>query len=432
MNRLPFPLLLGCVLLSVTANSQSNPAYLNFKAKQLLVLSDADMLASAYVTGDAGPKTSMLQDALTILPVVNQRTPRQGSTLPVSNSVKAWPNNLAISPDGRFAFVTELYGPAPAGQTAIGATPDGQKLTMVELSDNPVIRQQLRLGIRVGAIDIRPQGDLIAVASGETGKELGFIPFQNGQMGQPRYVRLSSTNAPNPKLSHVIWHPSGDYFAVTLSDEQQVRFFRYQSNGQVEPWGTAVSTGKLPGVGYFTPDGNYYIVTNLFWGEDVAGSFGGSQQGMLTVIQFASQTQPEGQPRHAIVSTAATGGSPENFAISPDGRWVVSLDMEQSYFPPDSPFYTPYSALTLYQLNPTTGRLRLADRARFDGILPEGITFDAASNYVAVAVFDHHNPQRIGGTVDFWQVLKEGEPKLLKLDYTLSVMRGAHIIKRID
>ncbi|WP_461051515.1 lactonase family protein [Spirosoma arcticum] len=432
MNRLPYFILIGYSLLTATVNGQPNTAYLNFKARHLLVLSDADMLASAYVTGDAGPKPGGLHDALTILPMVNQGVTEQRVVLPVSNSVKAWPNNLAVTPDGRFAFVTELYGPAPAGQTAIGATPDGHLVTMIALTPKPFIRQQIRLGARIGAIDVRPQGDLIAVTSGETGKELALIPLRNGQLKQPRYIRLSNTNAANSKLSHIVWHPSGDYFAVTLSDEQQVCFFRYQSNGQIEPWGTAVSPGKLPGVGYFTPDGNHYVVTNLFWGEDVAGSYGGSQQGMLTVIRFAAQAEPEGQPRHTIVSTAATGGSPENFAISPDGRWVVSLDMEQSYFPPNSPFYTPYSALTLYQFSPTTGRLRIADRARFDGILPEGITFDAASNYLAVAVFDHHNPQRAGGTVDFWQLFKGDEPKLLKLDYTLPVMRGAHIIKRID
>lgn len=397
-----------------------------------MVLSDADMLASAYVTGDAGTKTPDLHDVLTIFSVNSQLTTAQGVTLPVSNSVKAWPNNLTLTPDGRYALVTELYGPAPAGQTAINATPDGHQLTVIELSPKPTIRQQVWLGAKLGALDIRPQGDLILVASGETGKELALIPFQNGQLGMPRYIQLTNTNAPTPKLSHVVWHPSGNYFAVTLSDEQQVRFFRYSPAGRIEPWGPGVSTGKLPGMGYFTPDGKHYIVTNLFWGEDVASSYGGSQQGMIAVIRLATPTEPEGQPRHSIVSTAATGGSPENFAISPDGRWVVSLDMEQSYFPPNSPFYTPFSALTLYQLNPDTGRLRAVDRVRFDGILPEGITFDAASKYLAVAVFDHHNPQRAGGTVDFWQLLTDGEPKLLKLDYALPVMRGAHIIKRLD
>jgi hypothetical protein len=89
----------------------------------------------------------------------------------------------------------------------------------------------------------------------------------------------------------------------------------------------------MPGMSYFTPDGRYLLVTNLFWGDDVERTFGGSQQGMLTTIRFKAQSRPDQEPRHTIVSTAATGGSPENFAISPGGEWVVSLDLEQSYFP---------------------------------------------------------------------------------------------------
>ena len=106
--------------------------------------------------------------------------------------------------------------------------------------------------------------------------------------------------------------------------------------------------------------------------------------------------------------------------------------MEQSYFPPDSPLFTPYSALSLFRLHPGTGRLTPVDRYYFDGILPEGITFDASGKYLAVAVFDHYNPGQPGGTLDFWQLLDGDDPKLLKLDHQVPVMRGAHIVKRVD
>jgi hypothetical protein len=236
----------------------------------------------------------------------------------------------------------------------------------------------------------------------------------------------------NLGISHICWHPSGNFLSVTLSSEQ-IQFFHYRpENNSLEPWGNPLNTGKLPGVGYFTPDGKHFIVTNLFWGGDVEGAFGGSQQGMLAVIRFVDSSQPDGELKHVIVSTAATGGSPENFAISPNGEWVVSLDMEQSYFPKDSPLFTPYSALTLFRLNVSNGRLTPINRYYFEGVLPEGITFDASGKYLAIAVFDHYNPRQPGSTLDFWRLLDGDAPKLIKLDFSIPLVRGAHIVKRID
>jgi hypothetical protein len=111
---------------------------------------------------------------------------------------------------------------------------------------------------------------------------------------------------------------------------------------------------------------------------------------------------------------------------------VASLDLEQSYFPPESPLFTPYSALSLYRLNRETGRLTPVDRYYFEGILPEGITFDASGKFLAVAVFDHYNPRQSGGTLDFWRLVDGDEPKLVKLNYSLPLMRAAHIVKRVD
>jgi hypothetical protein len=228
MKRLP-ALLTGMLLAGTQLPAQTQSPYLDFKGKHLLVLSDADMLALAYVTGDAGPKTKDLQDALTLISLGNDLAKHPPVTLPVSNSVKAWPNNLALSPDGRYALVTELYGPAPEGNPAIGATPDGHLLTLVDLQDpgKPRVTDKIRIGAKTGAIDVRPQGDLVAVATGEKGRELALLPFRNGKLEKPNYVTVSGPGKHDPAISHLSWHPSGQYLVLTDRGGELVQFYRY-------------------------------------------------------------------------------------------------------------------------------------------------------------------------------------------------------------
>lgn len=199
----------------------------------------------------------------------------------------------------------------------------------------------------------------------------------------------------------------------------------------MRPWGNPITTGKHPGVGHFTPDGRYFITTDLLWGqaEDFDSSSYESLKGHLSAIRFASAADTDGTVRHQIVATAPVGGSAEEFAISPDGRFVVTLNMEASFMPQTSDRRTWHSSLTLLSLDSQTGRLTPINTVPFEGILPEGITFDRSGNYLAIATFDHFNPARQGGSVDFWRVITNPSPMLVKMDLSVPVMRGAHIVK---
>ena len=135
-----FAIVLSTILLaltSVSAQEKFNP--LDFKAKKLVVLSDADQLASTYVDGKSGNKTADLKDQLTIINGATITDPSALKTAPVSNSVKYWPNSLTVTPDGKYALVAELFGPAPLGESMINDTPVGRKITIVDLETAKVI-----------------------------------------------------------------------------------------------------------------------------------------------------------------------------------------------------------------------------------------------------------------------------------------------------
>jgi hypothetical protein len=94
-----------------------------FQGSALLILSNTDMPASAFVDGKLVPgardRLSAL-DTLTVLslPVRPAGTPDAAvkiAELPVSNSVVGPPYAMAASPDKRTAYVLETRGPAPEG-----------------------------------------------------------------------------------------------------------------------------------------------------------------------------------------------------------------------------------------------------------------------------------------------------------------------------
>lgn len=419
-----------------TSTSQIFPSYFQFKGRYLAVLSDADMVASAYIDNNLGARSPQMKDELSLIPLANRLQELKPSRLPVSNAVTAWPSNLAISQDGRFAYVTEVDRPPPPGATQRTQLQAGQNISAIDLSSptSPQIVQTVQVRGRTQAATLSPDGKLLAVSVSRNENEHIYIyPIQsNGQLSQPSILRFpGATEAP----LHIEFSPRGNFLAGTFAMQNEARFARYQVTGnsvKLEAWGEPLITGKFPSVGHWTPDGRYFIVTNLYWFGGTADLYVGVGNSTLTVVAF-NDTPQAGKVAHTILSTAPVGASAEEFAISPDGRRVISLNMENSFLPPKDPRLTYYSSLTLLDFDRQTGILTPRGTYPFEGILPEGITFDASSQFLAVANFAQFNPQRPveQTTIDFWRVVDGVEPKLVQLDVKVPVMRGAHIVKLI-
>lgn len=436
--RLASPAAALLAAIACQATAQTRP-YLDFQGRALVVLSDADMVASAYVDGDLGPRPEGLLDSASVIELgAGPRATMPSARVGVSNAVTAWPSNLAIAPDGTWAAVTELGAPAPRGATRFDQLRPGRSLTLIDLADRsrPRIVGRRELAGTTVATAAHPSGRLLAVTLRDAGpgRRFALLAVNREGVGEPAYMDLPGATS---DAAHVEWHPSGRFLAVTFADRDEVRFYEFAgTDGQapaLRPWGGPVKTGPLPGVGYFTPDGRHLLVTNLHWGPSVSGTYLGTQSATMVSIRFDGSPE-SGSPRHLIVSSAPIGGSPENFAISPTGDFVVALNMEQSYAPAADPRHTPHSSLTALTLDRATGRLYTVGTYPFDGILPEGITFDASGRYLAIANFQSRNPARgaDGTTLDYWEVVQSGPvPTLVQLDFKTRVPRGAHIVKLI-
>jgi len=409
---------------------QNFPGYMDFKGRYLAVLSDADMVASAYLDGDLGPRSPALRDELAIVPLENG-LPGEPRRIPVSNAVTAWPSLLVLSKDGRFAYVAETdRQPAPDAtrREDLRPSPFVRVVAIGEELDGRVV-QEVETAGRAQGLSLRPQGDLLAVNIVNTPRpQIGFMRVgADGRLSDFSAVDLPG-NVPNPPRD-VTWSPDGEILAATFPADHAARFYRLRTDGGrrvLEQIGEPVITGKFAGLGQWSPDGRHFFVTNLYWFGGASDLYVGSNVSTLTAVRV-----DRGSGQHTVVSAAPSGASAENFAISPDGRTIVTLNMEHSFLAPGDERLTYHSSLTLMSWDPEREQLVALRTIPFEGILPEGIAFDGSGRYVAVANFAHSNPRRplAETTVDFFRLTEGPDPTLIQLDLKLPVMRGAHVVK---
>lgn len=401
------------------------------KGTAIISIHDGDMLASAYVNGQLGPRESF--DALSVLSLSDMSL----ATVEVSNSVAGAPTAVAVTPDGRYAVVSESFGPRPEEGETFRDLPIGSLVTLVDLSDlsKPVVVDTAQIGNRLDGLSLSPDGSLAAVALHPTdGRGIAFVELNDGAFGDVSYANLPDL-AESQRISHVEWHPTQDFLAIHTVDQAMVHFAqitRGEAGVTLAPWGNAVLTSKYPFMGRFTPDGAHYLTANLFWGPDVPGIWTEAVDGDVMSIRFDAEGAGENGPRHFIVARALTSASPEGIAISPDGEWAVTTNLEVSYAPADDPRHTPYSSLTLIDLEPETGGMETIGTYYYDGILPEAATFDASGKFVSVVNYDQLPGGAEGGSIDFWRLIEGDDPKLVQTRTSVPVPHGPHSMKLVN
>lgn len=433
-------LTIGLILLPTSASSlaQDRSAPLDFQGRYLVSISDADMLASAYGDGQLGPPEG--RDALSVIPLDGHVRDLQAYEVEASNSVAGPPVAVTVTPDGRYAIVVESFTPRPEGpweNQTFGDLSHGNRLQVFDLADptQPTRVQEITLAERPDAVSINQEGTLIAVtfhpAGAGTETPLVLISFSNGQLGEPIYPNVPSIPS-GDRLIHAEWHPTQNVLALVNETAAEVSFTQVATQGnnfELQPWGNVVKIEKGPYMARFTPDGRHLIVNNLFWGPDVDGTWSEAPRGSVNSIRLEEGTQADGSPRHALISRAMTGVSPEGIAISPNGRYVVTTNLERSYLPYGDERITWFSSLSLIILDPETGQLNHVADYPYDGILPEAATFDASGQYLAVANYDHFDDRIQGSSIDFWRIATDPlnpQPLLVKTSYSVPVTRGAH------
>lgn len=438
---------LSPLVLVLLAGCQSGPAAVaparpgDVSGRYIVTISDADLTAPALQTGRLGERDPAARDTLTVLALPIREPSTPWAQINVSNSVIGPPNALSVSRDGNTAFVVEARGAAPEGAVTIADLPPGRLLFAIDMTDpiQPRIAGTAEVGANPMAVDAHPDGDIVAVVTSVPHEQIVIVPFTSGAeggVGEPLAWSLIGVDDSSAIPSCITWSPDGRLLAVTIPDQDRVVFLEFTRDANdgsmgLRPWGQAVTVGKYPYSGKFTPDGRYFITTDLQWGRDVEEFRVGAPEGRLSVVRVTPLPQQADviarPPTHEVVSTAVVGVSPEGLAISPDGRYVVTANLRRSYLDDADPRLTRGGSLTLLTLDEATGALSAVGEFDLDG-MPEGLAFDAAGNFVVVTQFRSFDPSAPDGELAFYRLNRHsrGNPTLEGTDFRVGVGKGPH------
>jgi hypothetical protein len=436
---------LAAALLSTTANPASAGDLSAFvgaiAAGTIAVVSDGDFVGQSYATGRLAPREAGHRDLLTVLSIVDGKV--TSAQVPVSNSVTAAPEILTLSAEGKTAFVTERLGERPEGGEQVRDLAPGRRLFAIDLSDRaaPRIAATAEIEIFPEALSLSPDGARIAVVSNTpTASFVQIVPYRDGRFGELARFNLAELgitgSAPGPRggviASNVHWHPSGRILAVNINSQNRIAFFEVtEAEGEpvLRPWGNIVEVGRDPFVGRFTPDGRFYVTSD--WGRDLQattleGRVPRAPSG-ISVIRLADPGADPALARHARVATATTDASAEGLAISRDGRLIATVNMRDTAFPPTSPRFQREATVTLLTFDLQTGVVeKVADYA-FEGVLPEGGTFDLTGDHLLVTVFHGHQDAEAnaGAGIEVFRVVRGERPALVRVG-RIPMPHGAH------
>ena len=430
------PALALCTLATAGGEARDLHSQFDFQGRYLVSISDADMVASAYVNGDLGPREG--RDALSVIPLGGDPRSWKAAETFASNSVAGPPNAVALTPDGRYAVVIETWTERPSAgdQHRFSDLEHGNRVKTFDLTDpaQPVLVQEHTTLRRPDAVSINGAGNRVAISyhpSGDgTETPLAVYRFESGRLIDRQTPSIAGWE-PGQRLIDIAFHPDRNILAMIESTGgATLRFAELGDDGTLSITGNVVDLERAPYRVLWTPDGRHVVVNALYWGPDIAGTWVEAPRGSVSTIRMNAETRADGSVRHAFISRATAGVSPEGLAVSPDGRWVATTNLERSYLPYDDSRITWYSSITLAALDQQSGQLTEVGTFPYDGILPEAAVFDNSGTFLAVATFDHFNDRKAGGSIDFWRI--QADPfdiatvRLVKTEHSVPVARGAH------
>nr|WP_295925368.1 WD40 repeat domain-containing protein [uncultured Dyadobacter sp.] len=400
---------------------------ISFNARGLVVVSDADMAASALVDGKLLRDNTSKDQLTTIKFPVERGSKGLGSAL-VSNSALGYSKTLAVPATGGLAYVLEnrIRPEDGVGEYKDPAKdfPAGEKLFVVDITN--LAAPKAKFGFPVGkkptSIDVN-KNELI-LSTSEAGKELVFI--EAGPDGKPaRFLNLPAAIDTANKIIDISWHPSGDFIAFTLDNSNEVGLYKVIREAgklkNVEMVGKPVKVGTEPSFGRFSADGKHYFVLDT---KGTAGKAAG--EGEVLVVDFSM----DGAVEHKVSGQVPVGANAGSFAISPDGSTLVTVNAGKSGSPWAEAGAGTGASLSLYKVAATGALTKVADYP-FDGIYPQSVAFDKDGANLAVSVFEYLEYGSGNGGVEFWTVTKGDAPSLKKQGARVSVAKGAHTLRVI-
>ncbi|HLJ31992.1 MAG TPA: YncE family protein, partial [Candidatus Babeliales bacterium] len=223
------------------------------------------------------------------------------------------PSGIAITPNGKFAYVNNYGGPDGVGSG------NGTTVSVVDLKANDII-DTITVGQAPAALAMSPDGKFVYV--------INYVD------GNPGTGTMSILSTKNNMVIDTVSGFSGP-FGIAITPNGKYAYVTNFGSNNFAPFGTTVSVVKLkcrptiaqtielnsiqPSGIAITPDGHFAYVTNyntLYAGSNFTNLTAG--QGTVNIIDTKTNK--------IIPPTIAVGQSPNAIAISPNGKFAYVTD----------------------------------------------------------------------------------------------------------
>lgn len=294
------------------------------------------------------------KDTVLIMDIA-ERTPRVLAELPVPNSVKSPPSNVAISPDKSSVLIAAVrkYAGDPPRETS------DTRVTFVDLRPlrlnagkqavasaaaaiepgQPSVSATLEVGKGPAGVAINRSGDLALVANRDEGS-VALLSMQQRKV----LAKLSlGDEASGP--SGIAFTPDGSHALVTLygmgaaPTGTKVAVLRIDGE-KLALTGQMITTGLGPYGVDVSRNGDIAVVANL----------GGGATGDADLISVIDLKH---EPFHAV-NSVSVAPSPEGIKFSPDGRYLAVSSVNGTHKPKSSPLYRDAGVLQVFAVRGTT------------------------------------------------------------------------------
>ena len=298
-------------------------------------------------------------DSLTLLDF-STMPPKVVNVIGVPNSVIGPPSNIAFTPDGKLAIISNSIRIEPAGSDKYVPESYAHIVDMSVMP--PKVVGRVKTGMQPSGISITPDGKMALIAD----RADGTVTVLSIDGKNVTFVETIQIAAPTSEVSDVAITPDGKTAFASVKVLNYLAVLNI-AGGKVTLNPRKITTFGGPYRVVVTPDGKLAVTAGH-------GAGNGPDEDCVTIVDLTGDT-----PR--AVDYVKIGPSPESFEISPDGKLLAAVVMNGSSTPAPDPQHSEFGMLTILKREGNT--FVPAQRLKV-GPIPEGVAFTPDGKHLAV------------------------------------------------
>jgi DNA-binding beta-propeller fold protein YncE len=278
----------------------------------------------------------------------------------IPNSVIGPPSNIAITPDGRIALISNSLKVDPLDAT--NWVPESFVHVLDLTANPPKVVGQARTGRQPSGLSIAPNGRLALVANRADGT-ISVLSIREREVTATRTVKVCE---PGESVSDVAISPDGRLALASAQKGGYLSVLKIDGD-TVTLTGQKLSAYGQPYRVVITPDGELALTAGQGYGN-------GIDRDAISVIDLTARPM-------RTLEYIPVGAVPESIEISPDGKLLAAVVMNGSNLGPSNPNRSTHGVLVLLARRDKTFRVV---EERPIGRIPEGVAFTSDGKYLIV------------------------------------------------